>query len=116
MDNASTNDTLMGYIAAYLEDEGIAYDACQHSLRCNGHIINLAVCAFLFGKHPGAERPADGTVESRAGPSVRELATWRKLGPLGKLHNIIAYLVHSFDAYSNGEMTLLILSKGFEKA
>lgn len=36
----------------------------------NGHIINLAVCAFLFGKHPDAERQADGTIESRVGPVV----------------------------------------------
>lgn len=95
MDNASTNDTLMDYIAADLEDEGIAYDARQHWLRYNGHIINLAFCAFLFGKHPDAERQADGTTESRAGPSVRELATWKKLGPLGKLHNIISYIMAS---------------------
>ena len=64
MDNASTNDTLMEYIAEDLEDEGIAYDPRQHRLRCNGHIINLAVCAFLFGKHPDAERQSDGAIES----------------------------------------------------
>lgn len=78
-----------------MEDEGIAYDARQHRLRCNGHIINLTFCAFLFGKHPDAERQADGTTESRAGSSVRELAMWRKLGPLGKLHNIISYIMAS---------------------
>lgn len=95
MDNASTNDTLMDYIAADLEDVGIAYDARQHRLRCNSHIINLAFCAFLFGKHPDAEIQADGTTESRAGPFVRELTTWRKLGSLGKLHNIISYIMAS---------------------
>ncbi len=95
MDNASTNDTLMGYIAEDLEDEGIAYEPWQHRLRCNGHIINLAVCAFLFGKHPDAERKVDGAIESRAGPSIQELNTWRRLGPLGKLHNIIVYIMAS---------------------
>ena len=95
MDNASTNDTLMEYIAEDLEDEGIAYDPRQHRLRCNGHIINLAVCAFLFGKHPDAERQADGAIESRAGPSIQELNTWRRLGPLGKLYNIIVYIMAS---------------------
>ncbi len=64
MHNASTNDTLMEYIAEDLEDEGIAYYPRQHRLRCNGHIINLAVCAFLFGKHPDAERQSDGAIES----------------------------------------------------
>ncbi len=54
MKNASTNDTLMEYIAEDLEEEEIAYDPRQHRVRCNGHIINRAVCAFLFGKHPDA--------------------------------------------------------------
>ncbi len=95
MDNTSTNDTLMEYIAEDLEDEGIAYDPRQHRLRCKGHIINLAVCAFLFGKHLDAERQADGAIESRAGPSIQELNTWRRLRPLGKLYNIIVYIMAS---------------------
>ena len=72
MDNTSTNDVLMDYIASDLEDEGIAYDARQHRLRCNGHIINLAVCAFLFGKHTDSKRQMDGTIESHVGSSVQE--------------------------------------------
>ncbi len=95
MDNASTNDTLMEYIAEDLTDERIAYDSRQHRSRCNGYIINLAVCAFLLGKHPDAERQADGAIESRAGPSIQELNTWRRIGPLGKLHNIIVYIMAS---------------------
>ncbi len=97
MDNASTNVTLMEYIAEDLEDEGIAYDPRQHRLRCNGHIINLAVCAFLFEKHPDTERKPDGAIESQAGPSIQELNTWRRLGPLGKLHNIIVYIMASIE-------------------
>ncbi len=62
MDNASTNDTLMEYIAEDLEDEGIAYDPRQHRIRCNGHIINLTFCAFLFGKHLDGERQADRAI------------------------------------------------------
>ncbi len=95
MDNASTNDTLMEYIAEDLEDEGIAYDPRQHRLRCNGHIINLAICAFLFGKHQGAERQADGAIELQDGQSIQELNIWRRLGLLGKLHNIIVYIMAS---------------------
>ncbi len=75
MVNASTNDTLMEYIAENLKDEWIAYDPRQHRLRGNGHIINLAVCAFLFGKHPDAEKQADGAIESQAGASIQELNT-----------------------------------------
>lgn len=95
MDNASTNNTLMDYTTADLGDKEIAYDARQHRLRCSGHIINLAVCAFLFGKHPNAERQVDGTIESQVGPSVQVLNACRKLGPLGKLHNIIVYIMAS---------------------
>ncbi len=75
MDNASTNEALMEYIAEDLEDEGIAYDPRQHRLRCNSHIINLAVCAFRFGKHLDAEGQADGAIESRVGLSIQELNT-----------------------------------------
>ena len=80
MDIASTNDTLMEYIAEDLEDEGIEYDSRQHRLGCNGHIINLAVCSFCFGKHSDAEWQADRAIESRAGLLIQELNTWRGLG------------------------------------
>ena len=95
MDNASTNDTLMEYIAEDLGDEGIAYDSRQHRLRCNGHIINLAVCALFWGKHLYAERQADGDIDSQAGQSTQELNTWRRRGLLGKFHNIIVYIMTS---------------------
>ncbi len=95
INNALTNDTLMQYIAEDLKDERIAYDPWQHGLRCNGHIINLPVCAFLFGKHPDAERQAGRAIESRACPSIQEPITWRRVGPLGKLHNIIVYIIAS---------------------
>ena len=49
MDNAHTNDTLISVIAEALREEGVFYDPQQRRLRCNGHIINLAVQAFLFG-------------------------------------------------------------------
>ena len=48
-DNSSTNDTLCRAIEAYLlEKEDIKWDATQWRLRCLGHIINLAIQAFLF--------------------------------------------------------------------
>lgn len=54
-------------------------------IRCNGHIINLSVKAFLFGKNRkvlkdnGITNPE--TVQN-------EMVDWRKIGPLGKAHNI----------------------------
>ena len=50
IDNASTNDTLMEYIAEDLKDERIVYYLRQQRLRCNGHIINPSICASFFEK------------------------------------------------------------------
>lgn len=95
MDNATTNDALMEHISADLESEGIVYNARQHRLRCNGQIINLAVSAFLFGKHQDAEVQAGSNDESPMSPSSADLNMWRKMGPLGKLYNIIIYITAS---------------------
>ncbi len=40
----------MEYIAKNLKSEEIIYDLRQYRLRCNGHIISLAIYAFLFEK------------------------------------------------------------------
>lgn len=97
MDKATTNDALMDHIPADLETEGkySIWYAQQHRLRCNGHIINLAVSAFLFWKNPEAEAQAEGNHEPRIGLSTAELNTWRKMGRLGKLYNIIIYITES---------------------
>ena len=48
-DNSSTNNTLCQAIEAYLlKEELIEWDSTHWRLRCIGHIINLAVQAFLF--------------------------------------------------------------------
>lgn len=95
MDSASNNDTMIEFIAEDLEADGIEYDAREHRLRCNGHIINLAVQAFLFGKHPDVQRHAENDGSTRSSSAQRELDTWRRLGPLGKLHNIVTYIMAS---------------------
>ena len=56
MDNAENNDTMVKSISrVFQEQHGIEYDPIEHRLRCTGHIINLAVQAFLFGKHLDVE-------------------------------------------------------------
>ncbi|KAM4063253.1 reverse transcriptase (RNA-dependent DNA polymerase) [Hirsutella rhossiliensis] len=47
-DNSSTNDTLCRAVSTYLKEEGVKWDPEVHRLRCLGHVINLAVQAFLF--------------------------------------------------------------------
>lgn len=106
MDNASNNDTMMKVISKNLYDvDGVYYDPVEHRLRCIGHIINLFVQAFLFGDHPDIDDEV-----TTAGPTDAELQAYRKFEPLGKLHNVIIYIMHStqriqrFKALSKGVM------------
>ena len=39
---------LLIVLIVLISTHGIEYDPSHHHLRCNGHIINLAVQAFLF--------------------------------------------------------------------
>ena len=48
-DNASTNDTLCGFIESHWYTKlDLEWKALHWRIRCIGHIINLAVQAFLF--------------------------------------------------------------------
>ncbi len=77
------------------EVDGVRYDPIGHRLRCIDHIINLSVQAFLFGKHPDIEDNRHGGEGEGGDPSDKELQDYRKLGPQGKLHNIIVYIMRS---------------------
>jgi hypothetical protein len=49
MDNAPDNDTIMALLSLALRrDFRLNYDPIHHCIRCQGHIINLAVKSFLF--------------------------------------------------------------------
>ena len=92
MDNVGSNDTLINAVAASLNNEGVLYNASHRRLRCNGHVINLAVQAFLFGKAVNDYEYLGNEAES---PSDTQLSQWRRLGPLGKLHNINVWIMRS---------------------
>ena len=92
MDNVGSNDTLISAIATSLNNEGVPYNAEERRLRCNGHVINLAVQAFLFGKAVNDYEYLENEAES---PSDTQLSQWRRLGPLGKLHNINFWIMRS---------------------
>lgn len=92
MDNAHANDALIREVAEALKDEGVYYNYRERRLRCNGHIINLSVQAFLFGKQVDDYDFPD-TIFTTV--TDAQLNSWRKLGPLGKLHNIIVYIMAS---------------------
>lgn|SRR5215469_2341752 len=89
LDNASSNDTCVQEI---LNDLNINDTVEHRRLRCLGHIINLSAQAFLFGSDPNAfEEEVEKSQKHQELKKEREL--WRKQGPLGKLHNIVTYIL-----------------------
>ena len=90
MDNVSSNDRLVAHVADALTLDGVEYYALQRRLRCNGHIINSVVQAFLFGNDI-----ADYESIDNLSPSEFDLDKWRRWGPLGKLHNICFWIMGS---------------------
>ena len=97
-DNASLNDMLCCTISNYLREQGKAWDPLLHRVRCIGHIINLAVQAFLF--HNFAQIDELDSFEDREAMARDGLAEatedlrqiFRVIGPLGKLHNIVIFI------------------------
>jgi hypothetical protein len=83
LDNASNNDTTVEAIHYELLARGITptITPLERRLRCMGHIMNLVVKALLFGR----EKVALET-------TVEEITAWRKVGPIGKLHNLVRYI------------------------
>ena len=79
MDNATANDRMVTSISHQLfEKDGLSYNSQQHRLRCNGHIINLSVQAFLFGPLP-QDVILGGGGGDEEGPTTAELQRWRKM-------------------------------------
>jgi hypothetical protein len=60
--------------------------------RCFGHILNLAAKAILFGKNVEAFEQQLSGAEAL---SDAEHQLWRKNGPVGKLHNLVAAINRS---------------------
>jgi hypothetical protein len=95
-DNATSNDTLCRTVEAYLrEEENIEWDSTYRRIRCTGHIINLAVQAFLFHgliKKEQLESYDEQEGKGEVGNEEDQRATFRVMGPLGKLHNIVVHI------------------------
>src|SRR5438552_3473727 len=49
-DNHGSNDKLCRFISKHLSDQGINWSSVHHRIRCHGHVVNLAIQAFLFSK------------------------------------------------------------------
>ncbi|PNP73637.1 hypothetical protein FNYG_13019 [Fusarium nygamai] len=100
LDNAY-NDKVLQAVA-----KACGFNAAHRRLRCNGHVINLAVQAFLFGKNKDASDEAlrqvsqlsydeqEGAVER-----AETATTWRQYGALGMLHNLVVWTRSSSQRY-----------------
>jgi hypothetical protein len=85
LDNVKSNDTCVQALTAQLE---LDRDPKQYRLRCFGHIINLAVRAFISGKaniETAEEEPSFEQLELENGdPEVVDLAVVKKLQKIVK--------------------------------
>jgi hypothetical protein len=101
-DNHGSNDKMCRAISRKLEALNIQWNPVHHRIRCNGHVVNLAVQAFLFSKDKEAVDEAIREVEANKDLELEErlaerlklakAAGWRSIGPLGKLHNIAVHI------------------------
>ena len=94
-DNVSTNDTLCAAIRKHiLKVEDREWNDIQWRVRCTGHIINLAVQAFLFQDTVEMEdlELYDKEEQESMGETSEDMRQkFRLLGPLGQLHNIVIH-------------------------
>ena len=93
MDNASSNDSMLRHIAANLGIQDVDEFVVQRRLRCIGHIINLTAQTFLFDQDPEAiEFSQIYQQGSSDGDESLAQDTSRRLGAIGKLHNLIVFI------------------------
>jgi hypothetical protein len=91
LDNAENNDVAVKTILKQLRPDT---DPKQRRIRCAGHVINLVAQAFLGGTDEKAFEYGDDpeATETLLKDEVTMLNTWRKEGPIGKLHYLVRYI------------------------
>jgi hypothetical protein len=102
-DNHPSNDKMLRHIAEQIP----GFNAVKRRIRCNGHIINLAVQAFLFTKDKEAVEAAIEYTkklarDERSGKrdKTQTAVEWRQMGVLGHLHNLIVHIRSSTQRYN----------------
>jgi len=104
MDNATSNDRMLSYISRQLKKHHVDWNPVPYRLRCNGHVINLAVQAFLFGKDKDAveesiRQASQLSQEERSGARLDTAKEWRRLSALGRAHNFVVVMRSSTQRY-----------------
>jgi hypothetical protein len=94
IDNAPDNNIMMASLSLALQrDFRLNYNPIYYRIRCQGHIINLAVKSFLFVTDKETlDKDEETSVYTVTMAQIKE---WRKKGPLGKLHNFVVFLATS---------------------
>ena len=88
LDNAENMDTAVKCLLASIDPQ---LKPKERRLRCIGHIINLIAKAFLFGADAKHYEIDDDFL--LASEDIEEsLNLWRKLGPVGKIHNLVKFI------------------------
>jgi hypothetical protein len=85
-DNASENRACLNLLS-----QELGFNTAKRYVLCMGHVINLVAHKVLFGSDVESFEHELSNVTAEA----VELMTWRRKGPIGKLHNLIRYITHS---------------------
>lgn len=94
MDNTENNDTMMTCLSYSLRREfRLQYDPKHFRLRCQGHIINLAIKSFLLATDK--ENIEEDKETNVMLVTLKDFEEWREKGPLRKLHNFVVFLAQS---------------------
>ena len=100
-DNHGSNDKMIRILQKTILD----LPPVEHArVRCLGHIINLAAHAFIYKQSAEADEIARHNQLSQGKKKDKEEvqtpSEWRKLGPVGKLFNLVK-LIHATNANTN---------------
>jgi hypothetical protein len=63
-----------------------AFNPKHRHIRCFGHVFNLIAQAVLLSNDSEA---FEAELHNNLTVEEQELQTWRKKGPIGKLHNVV---------------------------
>ena len=100
-DNHGSNDKMIRILKKDIEE----LPPVEHiRVRCLGHVINLAASAFIYKQNNEADElskpllPTQGKKKDK--DEIKAPSEWRKLGPVGKLFNLVK-LIHASNANIN---------------
>ncbi|KAF9871170.1 transposase-like protein [Colletotrichum karsti] len=90
-DNATNNDTCLQAFYQTISPEMMVDDVKARRMRCYGHMLNLAARAFLFGADKETLE-AESDFFRLCDRYDDDLELWRRLGPVGRLRNIVKFV------------------------